>query len=143
MAEDMLTVLGGDLVIVHRLLGLGVDPADVRLPLDLAVKVLDQTHDPRHLDVPFHAELALVLHLPARAGAAPGPQLRVADDHDRAPEVGHAQEIREVLDGFRVVFQLGIPHCQVRPFPRGRDGLLALLFRRAVQDQALLRLLGH
>ena len=48
--QDVLLVLGLDILIIDGFTGLGINPARVGLALEGTIVVFDQTHDPRHLN---------------------------------------------------------------------------------------------
>ena len=48
--QDVLLVLGLDILVINGLTSLGINPTRVGLPLEGTVVVLNQTHDPRHFN---------------------------------------------------------------------------------------------
>lgn len=66
MLDNVLFVLGLDVLVIDRLTRLGVNPSDVGLAVtEFTVKVLDEAHHPGHLDTTLNGKLATGLHLPS------------------------------------------------------------------------------
>ncbi|GKT45755.1 uncharacterized protein ColSpa_05936 [Colletotrichum spaethianum] len=105
--QNELLVLLLDVLVVDGLTSLGVDPAGVRsgLALDRTVVVLDQTHDPSHLNATLQGELAVGLHLPAGAGVTPGTNLSKTSNDDDLLQVDHALEA--VVEGSNLLLPVG------------------------------------
>ncbi|TFA99245.1 hypothetical protein CCMA1212_009011 [Trichoderma ghanense] len=91
--QDVLLVLLLDILVVDGLASLGVDPAGVRLALEGAVVVLDEAHDPGHLDAAFKRKLAIGLHLPSGSGVAPGADFGKSSHDDDLVQVDHALQL--------------------------------------------------
>ncbi len=91
--QDVLLVLLLDILVVDGLARLGVHPAGVLVALDGAIVILDETHDPGHLDAALQREFAEGFHLPASSGVAPGTDLGETSDDDDLLEVDHAPEL--------------------------------------------------
>ena len=51
--EDVLLVLGLDIFIINWLARLSIDPTGIALSLNLSVVVLDEAHNPGHLNTAF------------------------------------------------------------------------------------------
>lgn len=100
VSEDVLLVLSSKVLVVNRLLGLGIDPSDVGLAgrLESAVKVLDVTHDPAHLDETLDGELALGLHLPSGPRTSPRTDFGKSSDDDDLVEVDESLKSVELLE---------------------------------------------
>ncbi|KAI3487340.1 hypothetical protein L1887_48761 [Cichorium endivia] len=86
--DDVLLVVGADVLVIDGLATLGVDPADVGgARLELTVVVLDQAHDPGQLDHTLVGEVAKGLHLPTSARRTPRSDLGETGDDDDLLEV--------------------------------------------------------
>ncbi|TKW54871.1 hypothetical protein CTA1_23 [Colletotrichum tanaceti] len=105
--EDELLVLLLDVLVVDGLTSLGVDPAGVGsgLALDGTVVVLDETHDPGHLNAALERELAVGLHLPASARVTPRTNLGEAGDNNDFLKVDHTLEA--VVEGSNLLLPVG------------------------------------
>ncbi|GKT61899.1 unnamed protein product [Colletotrichum tofieldiae] len=90
--KNELLVLLLDVLVINGLTSLGVDPAGVRsgLALDGTVVVLNQTHDPGHLNATLKGELAVGLHFPTSAGVTPRTNLSKTGNDDDLLQVDHA-----------------------------------------------------
>ncbi len=74
MLDNVLLIVGTDVLVIDGLTALDVHPADVRSTgLELTVVVLDQAHDPGELNDTFVAEVAKGLHLPTVRDEPQGP----------------------------------------------------------------------
>ncbi|GJC78128.1 hypothetical protein ColLi_00966 [Colletotrichum liriopes] len=110
--KNELLVLLLDVLVINGLTSLGVDPARVRsgLALDGTVVVLNQTHDPGHLNATLKGELAVGLHFPTSAGVTPRTNLSKTGNDDDLLQVDHALKavvergdlLLPVREGFRV-----------------------------------------
>ena len=102
MSQNVLLVAAADVLVVNRLAGLGIHPADVeRAVLETTVEVLDEAHHPRHLDAAFDGKLATSLHLPAGTRATPWAHLRKPGDDNDLLQVQHATKLRKLGERLR------------------------------------------
>ena len=98
MCKDVLLVTGADVLVINRLTGLGINPADVkRTVLQATVEVLDVAHHPGHLDAALNGEFTARLHFPSSAGTAPGTDLGEASDDNDLLEIDHTAQLRQLL----------------------------------------------
>ncbi|KXT05144.1 hypothetical protein AC578_7604 [Pseudocercospora eumusae] len=93
VVQDVLLVLGLDVLVVNRVARLGINPARVALTLELSVEVLDETHDPSHLNAALERELTVGFHLPSGSGVTPWSDFSKTGDHDNLLEVDHTLEV--------------------------------------------------
>ena len=100
MLENLGLVLGSNVLVVDGLSRLGIDPSDVGLSiLESTIEVLDESHDPGHLDETLDGELSLRLHLPPGPGSSPRSDLSESSDDEDLVEIDHASEFVELLEG--------------------------------------------
>uniref|UniRef100_A0A4E9ENN5 Uncharacterized protein n=1 Tax=Gibberella zeae TaxID=5518 RepID=A0A4E9ENN5_GIBZA len=90
--ENELLVLLLNVLVVNGLSSLGVNPARVGLALDGTVVVLDETHDPSHLDATLKREFTVGFHLPSGTGVTPGTNFGEASDNDNLLKIDHTLE---------------------------------------------------
>ncbi|KAI6759685.1 hypothetical protein HG530_010365 [Fusarium avenaceum] len=91
--ENELLVLLLDVLVVDRLACLGVDPARVGLALDRTVMVLDETHDPSHLNATLEREFAVGLHLPSSTRVTPRTDFSKTCNDDNLLKIDHTLEV--------------------------------------------------
>ena len=89
----MLLVFGLDVLVVDGIAGLCIDPTRVRLALERSVVILDEAHDPSHLNAAFQTEFAVCFHLPAGAGVAPRTNFSKSSDDDNLFKINHSFEV--------------------------------------------------
>jgi hypothetical protein len=103
VVKNVLLVLGLDVLVIDGVSRLGVNPASVWLTLDGPVVVLDETHDPGHLNATLKRELAIGLHLPSGTRVTPRTDLSETSNDNDLLEVNHA------FEGLVVRSNLGLP----------------------------------
>jgi hypothetical protein len=101
--KNVLLVLLLDVLVVNGLTCLGVNPARVGLALDRTVVVLDETHDPSHLDATLKREFTIGFHLPSGTGVTPGANLGETSDNNNLLKIDHTLKV--VVEGLN----LGLP----------------------------------
>jgi len=100
MRQDILFVAALDVLVFHGLARLGIHPSDVEAAiLKATIEVLDETHDPGHLDAAFDCEFATSLHLPAGTRASPRSNLSETGNDDNLVQIEHATKLRKFLKG--------------------------------------------
>ncbi|CEI68857.1 unnamed protein product [Fusarium venenatum] len=98
--ENVLLVLLLNVLVVNRLSCLGINPARVGLALDRTVVVLDETHDPSHLDATLKREFAVGFHLPSGTRVTPGTNLGETSNNNNLLKIDHALEV--VVEGLNL-----------------------------------------
>ncbi|KAH3675812.1 hypothetical protein WICPIJ_009265 [Wickerhamomyces pijperi] len=71
VVQDLLLVLGLDVLVFDWDLGLGINPTGVVSTLQVTVVVLDQTHNPGNFDTTFKGEFTVGFHFPSGSSRTP------------------------------------------------------------------------
>ena len=97
MRQNIGLIFGLDILVVNWFAGFGVYPTDVKGTIrQLAIEMLDEAHNPGHLDAPFDSELASGLHLPTGSRAAPRADFGKSGDHNHFLQIDEALQIRDI-----------------------------------------------
>jgi hypothetical protein len=104
VGQDILLVLGPDVLVIDRISGFAVHPSDVALSaLELSVKVLDVAHHPGHLDTTLDREFSVGLHLPSGTRTAPWANFTETGTDDNLVEVNHALQMFKLFEDIGIL----------------------------------------
>lgn len=99
MLDNVLLVLGLDVLVIHRLTRFGVNPSDIGLTVtEFTIKVLDETHHPSHLDTTLNGEFATGLHFPSGPRRTPRTDFSKTGTDNDLVEIDQALKVLEFIE---------------------------------------------
>ena len=99
MSQDVLLILAPDVLVVDWLSRFTVDPSNIKRSIwQASIEMLDEAHDPGHLNAPFDRELASRFHFPTRSRTAPRANLTEAGDDDNLVEINETPKLSKIAE---------------------------------------------